>query len=268
MNRKTIGCVLTVLALLCGMLMGCGTKEDAPAPDTDTAAAQTQNEPVAQTEAGSAGQPSVSNQTTMDGTWVPVLAEMSGTQLTGDRLQQATGEFIIVLRADGTGEATVNGESGAVSWERTTDSIQLTVDGERIDGQLGDNCFTVSDLLQSGVKVIFAKQGTAAADPVRYMDELSQALIGDWVSETVQASDGTQQDSGQDALRLTVHSDHTAELTYMGEDKGSFDWLAANGTAVLDTDDPNVRMKILEDGRLEVTYTAGEDAYTIRCIRK
>ncbi len=266
MNRWRIGCVLAALALLCGLLPGCGAREDAPASDTE-ATAQTQDKSTAQTETGSA-EPSAANQTTIDGTWTAVLAEMGGIQLTGDSLQQSMGEFTIVLRADGTGEATADDETGSVSWERSDDSIQLTVDGERIDGQLGDNCFTVSDLLQSGMKVVFAKEGTDAADPVRYMDELSQALIGDWAAETVQTSDGTQQDGGADALRLTIYSDHTARLVYMGEDKGSFGWLVANGTAVLDTDDPNVRMKILEDGRLEATYASGQDVYTIRCVKQ
>ena len=42
------------------------------------------------------------------------------------------------------------------------------------------------NMLEMGVKVIFAKDGTDAMDPALYLTEEENAVIGEWAAESVE----------------------------------------------------------------------------------
>ena len=60
-------------------------------------------------------------------------------------------------------------------------SLLLSIEGEEMVGTIGEDIISFDDMLEMGVKVIFAKDGTEAMDPALYLTEEENAVIGEWV---------------------------------------------------------------------------------------
>ena len=92
-------------------------------------------------------------------------------------------------------------------------------------GTIGKDIISFDDMLEMGVKVIFAKDGTDAMDPSLYLTEEESAVIGKWASESVEEllGDGPQTsmegvDNINDALRLDFKNDRNVTVIYKGEE--------------------------------------------------
>ena len=96
-------------------------------------------------------------------------------------------------------------------------------------GIIGKDIISFDNMLETGVKVIFAKDGTDAMDPALYLTEEENAVIGEWAAESVEEllGDGPQTsmegvDNINDALRLDFKSDRNVTVIYKGEEIGTF----------------------------------------------
>ena len=130
------------------------------------------------------------------------------------------------------------------------------------------------NMLEMGVKVIFAKDGTDAMDPALYLTEEENAVIGEWAAESVEEllGDGPQTsmegvDNINDALRLDFKSDRNVTVIYKGEKIGTFPWSVALGYCSIESENPSLIVMINDDGTLKVDYSDDDDYYTFHCVK-
>ncbi|WP_297916413.1 hypothetical protein, partial [uncultured Campylobacter sp.] len=108
----------------------------------------------------------------------------------------------------------------------------------------------------------FAKEGTDAAKPENYLPKEEKALIGDWVSVSVTDVLGNDASEEVDptALSATFDGEHSATISFMGEDIGSFEWSVLSESIIFtgDFDGDLVMSGDYKDGVLLLNYSAGD----------
>ena len=198
----------------------------------------------------------------LEGKYIPVVGEMMGVALAGDDLSG----FGFELQPKGKAVMTVDGESHNVKWKSDESTITITVDGEDITGERGEDFFVVKDMLGMGMDLTFAKEGTPAADPAQYLPESEKFLLQDWQSVSVTDILGDPTDAiAPDAVKLSFRGDHTVDVSLEGEDRGSYTWGNVGDWGKLgDEGAPDVSWNIAEDG-LSVDYVKDGTYYTFFC---
>ena len=119
-----------------------------------------------------------------EGKWVAVVAEAMGVQLPIEECFE--GDLSFELNSGGKVVFHADEETGNGKWAVADNKLTITIQGEEMVADVGENTFTFDDLMDMGLKVIFGKEGTDATNPENYLTEDELALIGDWHSETVE----------------------------------------------------------------------------------
>lgn len=208
-----------------------------------------------------------------EGKWIGLVAETMGVQMSVE--EAIGGAFEFEVKKNNKVEFTVGDEHGSGKWSVEENQFTLTIEGAEMTGEIGDNCITFEDMLEMGVKVIFAKDGTDAMDPSLYMTEEEKA---DGRNMELRQCGGTsgrrsRQTSMEgvenigDALRLEFKKDHTVAVRYKGQDIGEFGWTIALGYCTIDTENPGIYVTINEDGTLTIDYSDDVDYYTFHCVK-
>lgn len=207
-----------------------------------------------------------------EGKWVAILAEMIGVQVSVE--ESFGGKFEFVAKSGGKADVTIGKDKGKGKWSVDGDKFTLTIEGEKMEGTLGKDSIAFENMMGMGVKVIFAKDGTDAMDPSLYMGEEEKAMLGEWMSDSVEEvlGDGPQTtmegvENINDGLRLNFKKDHQVSVIYKGEEIGDFKWSVALGYCTIETEEPAIYVTILEDQTLEVSYSNADDYYTFHCIK-
>ena len=197
----------------------------------------------------------------LEGHYIAVVGEMMGMALTGDDLSG----FAFDLESGGKGTITVDGESHGIKWQNDDSTVTITVDKTDIVGTRKTDAFTMENMLDMGMDLTFAKEGTEAAKPDAYIPEKDKFMLGDWQSDGVADVLGNPvEDMADDALQLTFTGDYQVKVTLNGEDKGTYKWSNLSSWGNVDDDSFKLSWDIQEDG-LEVTYNNAEGYYVFHC---
>lgn len=94
-----------------------------------------------------------------EGKYVSVAGEMMGIELTGDDISG----WAIELDNGGKGKMEIEGETGNIKWSVEGETITVNVEGEEMKGTIDGDKLVFDDILGSGMKLTFAKEGTEAA---------------------------------------------------------------------------------------------------------
>ena len=127
-----------------------------------------------------------------EGKWVAVSAQMMGMSVSID--ETFGGAFEFEVKNNGKVSFSVGDTTGNGKWSVEDDQFILSIEGEEMVGTIGEDIISFDDMLEMGVKVIFAKDGTDAMDPALYLTEEESAVVGEWVAESVEEllGDGPQ----------------------------------------------------------------------------
>lgn len=157
-----------------------------------------------------------------EGKWVAVSAQMMGMSVSID--ETFGGDFEFEVKNGGKVSFSAGDTTGNGKWSVEDDQFTLSIEGEKMVGTIGKDIISFDDMLEMGVKVIFAKDGTDAMDPSLYLTEEESAVIGKWASESVEEllGDGPQTsmegvDNINDALRLDFKNDRNVTVIYKGK---------------------------------------------------
>ena len=199
------------------------------------------------------------------GKYVCVTGTMLGVTMSGDEVS----DFSLDLQSDGKATMEISGESHNLKWSSDDSTLTLKIDGEKITGELGEDTVTFKDFLKeqlgTSMDLTFAKEGTDAAKPENYLPEEEKALIGDWVSVSVTDVLGNDASEEVDptALAATFDGEHSATISFMGEDIGSFEWSVLSESIIFtgDFDGDLVMSGDYKDGVLLLNYSAGDDYF-------
>lgn len=90
-----------------------------------------------------------------EGKYISVSGEMMGMELTGEDIAG----WALELNNGGKGKMDIDGETGNIKWTLDGETITVNVDGEEMTGTFEDDKLVFDDILGSGMKLTFAKEG-------------------------------------------------------------------------------------------------------------
>lgn len=102
-----------------------------------------------------------------EGKWVAVVAEAMGVQLPIEECFE--GDLSFELNSGGKVVFHADEETGNGKWAVADNKLTITIQGEEMVADVGENTFTFDDLMDMGLKVIFGKEGTDATNPENYL---------------------------------------------------------------------------------------------------
>ena len=159
----------------------------------------------------------------MDGTWEFVAATVDGKKVAA----KDTGTpMSFVFEKNGKAIYTLNGESEKYKWEKDGKIITIYVEEDGKEkghtAVLSDNYFTLQwNVNGKAMELIFAKQGTDAADPKKYVPENTIASS----QTTPQTTDGSSQ------IKKNTNSQSNTQNSGSSWDNCIGTWKATSGTA-------------------------------------
>lgn len=207
-----------------------------------------------------------------EGKWIAVSAQMMGMSVSIE--ETFGGAFEFEVKNGGKVNVFIGEDTGKGKWSVEKEEFTLTIEGEDMVGVVGENTISFDDMLGMGVKIIFAKEGTDAVNPDLYLTEEESAVLGKWMSESVEEllGDGPQTSMEgvtdiHDVLQLDFKNDRSVVVSYMSQEVGTFPWSVAFGYCTIETENPSISITINDDDTLDVDYSTDEDYYTFHCIR-
>lgn len=211
-----------------------------------------------------------------EGKWKAMSVQMLGMSMTVE--DAFDGAFEFEVKGGGKVTFTVGEEKGDGKWKVEDSKFTLTMEGQDMEGTIGENTITFEDMLGMGAKVIFAKEGTQAADPKLYLTEEEKTVVGEWMSESVKEVLGDPQTTMEgveninDAFRMNVNADKTVDVVYKGQKLDTYTWSIFGTFFSIDKDESdkvNITGDINEDGSMEVTYDNqnDDDYYMFHCVK-
>ena len=199
------------------------------------------------------------------GKYVCVAGTMMRVTVSGDDVT----DFELDLQDKGKGSMIIYGNSYKIKWSNDDDTVTLKIDGVDAVGKRGEDSITfeefLADKLGVSMDLVFAKEGSDAAKPENYLPEEEKALLGDWSSVSVKdiMGDDASGDVDPNSLTATFNDDHTATISFMGEDIGSFEWSVLTDSIIFtgDFDEDLTISGDYKDGVLLLNYSAGDDYF-------
>lgn len=199
------------------------------------------------------------------GKWIPVAGEAYGVTLTGDDISG----FELELKSGGKAVFTVDGESENVKWKSDGDVVTLTVSGTDMTATVKDNAMVFENMMETELKLTFAKEGTDATNPENYFTEAEKNMIGKWQSDKLTNVLGDPIDTyAPDALELEFLVDHTMNITLDGETISGKTWsLLDDWGSVYYDESVDLNWDIEEDG-ISVKYIINDEYFVFHCVKK
>lgn len=199
------------------------------------------------------------------GKWVSVAGEAMGVTLTGDDISG----FGLDLQSGGKAVLTVDGDSENVKWKNEGAVVTITVNGTDMTATVQNDTMVFDNMLDMGLKLTFAKEGTDAAKSENYLPEADKNMVGTWQSDNVtDVLDDPVDTYAPDALKLEFAADHTMNITLDGETVSGKSWsLLGDDWGTVDDESVNMNWDITEDG-ISVNYTIDDEYYVFHCVKK
>lgn len=199
------------------------------------------------------------------GKWISVAGEAYGVTLTGEEISG----FGLNLQNGGNAVLTVDGDSANVKWKNEGDVITVTANGTDMTATVKNDTMVFDNMLDMGLKLTFAKEGTDAANPENYLSEAEKNMIGTWQSDSVSDILGDPIDTySPDALKLEFYGDHKMNITLDGETVSDKKWsLLGDDWGSADDESVNINWEIEDDG-ISVNYIVDNEYYVFHCVKK
>ncbi len=188
------------------------------------------------------------------GKWISVAGTAMGFTLTGEDIEG----FGLDLEAGGKGTMSVDGEAAKIKWTNDDTTLTLSVSGEEFVGNIGKDTLVFVNLMNLGMDLTFAKEGTDAANPENFLPEAEKNMIGTWTSYKVTDVLGDDASGvAPDALKMTFKSDKTVDIEFNGEAITGQKWSMLDTWGNLDDSEYDFSWDI-QGEELEVTYNGAE----------
>lgn len=198
------------------------------------------------------------------GKWISVSGEAYGVTLTGEDISG----FGLELKDKGKAVLTVDGESEDVKWKNDGNTITITASGTDMKGIAENDTIVFDNMLDMGLKLTFAKEGSKAAQPENYLPEADKNMLGEWKSESVTDILGDPVDTyAAEALKLEFADDHTMDIYLDGESYLDKRWSLLDDWGSTYDEGIDLTWDITEDG-IEVSYEIDGEYYIFHCVKQ
>ena len=202
--------------------------------------------------------------TKYEGKYISVSGEAMGVTLSGEDISG----FGLELKGDGKGTMTIYDESESIKWKNDDKKIIIDISGTELVGEIGEDTITFKNMLDMGMDITYAKEGSEAAKPENYLPEADKKMIGLWQSNTVTdvLGDPIEGLSGSE-LTMNFAADHTVTVKFNGQDLGSHKWSLLGDWGSLNDDELDISWSINDDS-IEVDYSTSDDYYVFNCTKQ
>ena len=200
-----------------------------------------------------------------EGKWVAVSAQMMGMSVSID--ETFGGAFEFEVKNNGKVSFSVGDTTGNGKWSVEDNQFILSIEGEEMVGIIGKYIISFDNMLEMGVKVIFAKDGTDAMDPALYLTEEENAVIGEWAAESVEELLGDGPQTSMEGVDNINDALHALCVNFFNKEIGTFPWSVALGYCSIESENPSLTVMINDDGTLKVDYSDDDDYYTFHCVK-
>ena len=199
-----------------------------------------------------------------EGKYISVAGEAIGMTLNGEDISG----FGLELKSGGKGTMTVYDESETIKWTNDDNNITINLSGTDMVGTIGEDTIVFDNMLDMGIKLTFAKEGSEAAKPENTLPEADKKMLGIWQSNTVTdiLGDPIEEFSG-DELKMEFAADHTVKVTFKGEDLGSYKWSLLGNWGNLNDDELKINWDNTDNG-IEVNYSTADDYFVFNCTKQ
>lgn len=156
------------------------------------------------------------------GKYISVAGEALGVAMTGENIAG----FGLELQEGGKATITIDGETENIKWTNDDTNITLKISGKDVVGEIGTDTIKFVNLLDMGMDLTFAKEGTDAADPVHYLPENDKLMVGKWKSYKVADVLGDDMSNvvSPEYLDIEFTADHKALMTVDGQAVEPMTW--------------------------------------------
>ncbi len=182
-----------------------------------------------------------------EGKWVAVAAQMMGMSIGVEDC--LGGAFEFEAKSGGKASVSIGEETGSGKWSVEEKEFTLTIEGEDMVGVLGENTISFDNMLGMGAKIIFAKEGTDAMNPELYLTDEERAVLGEWMSESVEELLGDGPKTSMEGVEDTKEGTDAMnpELYLTDEERAVLgEWMSESVEELLG-DGPKTSMEGVED---------------------
>ncbi|MBQ3379425.1 MAG: hypothetical protein IJG50_06125 [Clostridia bacterium] len=211
----------------------------------------------------SGGSSGSAQETGYEGNYISVKVSAFGIDLTGD---DAAG-FSLQLDAGGKGTMDIEGDANSIKWSLDGDTITITAGSDKMTGTIDGDTIYIDDVGGTGMGIMFAKEGSDAANPANYMSDEEAAYVGVWQSYAVYDAlgDDASAEVAPDTLYMELNADKTAVI-YVGDtDLGEQTWSTLGDFGMID--DLNITWEPNDDGTITVSYSGDDFYYDFVCSK-
>lgn len=199
-----------------------------------------------------------------EGKYISVAGEAFGMALTGEDING----FGLELKSGGKGTMTIYGDSGNIKWTNDDENITVNIDGTDIVGAIGQDTITFDNVLDMGLNLTFAKEGSEAAKVENNLPENDKKMLGIWQSHTVtDILEYPVEGFSGDELKMEFAADHTVKVTFKGEDLGTYDWTLLGDWGNIDSEQPSINWSIT-DNDIKFNYSTDDDYFIFTCTKQ
>lgn len=198
------------------------------------------------------------------GNWISVSGTAMGFTMTGEDIEG----FGLTLETDGKGTMAIDGDEANIKWTNDDTNLTVTVEGEDLVATIGKDTLTFVNLMNTGMDLTFAKEGTDAAKPENFLPENEKKIIGSWTSYKVTdvLGDDVSGEVAPDALKMTFKGDKTVDIEFNGESITGEKWSMLDTWGSLDESDYDFSWDIVGE-EIEVTYN-GDEYWIFTCKKQ
>lgn len=197
------------------------------------------------------------------GKWNSVMGEMAGITLTGEEVKG----FAFDLQSSGKAVLTVDGETENGKWRSENDTVIITISGTEMTGVVEDDKIVFDNMLDMGIKMTFAKEGSESSKPENFLPEADKKMIGTWKSDKVTDILGGPTDAyPADGLKLEFTAEHSVNIDLNGEVNQTSWSLVGDTMGILDDDTIDLNWDVKDDG-IGVNYKINDEYYIFHCVK-
>ncbi len=198
-----------------------------------------------------------------EGKYISVAATVFDRLHTGS---EAEG-FTLELSRGGKGTFDIEGEAYDIEWSVKDGEITISNEQGTMTGEMENDVIRLNDIGGSGMSIIFAREGSDAADPVNYLPDEEKLFVGTWKSDAVYDALGSDASDkiSPDARTLEIRSDKPASVTFRGEETVECTWGVFSDLGIMEG--VNVTFAPKEDGALAVNYFENRQNFTFNCVK-
>ncbi|MBQ3379424.1 MAG: hypothetical protein IJG50_06120 [Clostridia bacterium] len=198
-----------------------------------------------------------------EGKYISVAATVFDRLHTGSEVEG----FTLDLSKGGKGTFDIDGETYDIEWSVKDGEISITNEQGTMTGEIEKDVIRLNDIGGSGMSIVFAREGSDAADPVNYLTDEEKLFVGAWKSDAVYDALGSDASDkvSPNALTIDIRSDKTASVTFADAEPIEGRWSVFDDMGIME--DVNVTFTLKEDGTLSVNYVEKGQNLTFYCAQ-